>query len=1586
MDGSLIPRPFSPTDAKRDRDEKARLAERGTGSLWKAGQRAAARAEYRNEELIAALEETKTTLQEADAQIAAAQVEADAARAELAEALAANDEAQAQLAADMTTLKDTTLPALDGDLAAARGRLDDAEADLESAFGQINTVDTRIATAKNAAIADAKAKADAAQAAAIAAAAADATAKKEAAEAVAAADAKAKADKALADAKIDAKTKADAAQAAAVAAAAADATAKAEQAEADAAATAAADAKAKADAAQAAALAAAKTYADTQASGASGAALDAAKADATAKADAAKAAAITAAALDATAKKEAAEAVAAADAKAKADKALADAKVDATSKANTAQSAAITAAAADATAKKEQAEANAAADASAKAEAARAAARAATAYSLNPSFDDWTGATPARFTVWTVGPTKETVIVKDGPFSVRFNCTDATTGRGLNFSGGALSAVPAPNLEYWTVELTFRLVSGTSLSGAGVRIDWSGMTNNQTTLALKDEIPTPDIGRWYTVTKTLRRPANATGTWTGMSGYLMGNFSSGAMGAMTPKDIVYDWLNIRPATAEEITSYGAPALIDAKTSEAQAAAIAAAAADATGKANAAQAAAISAAAITAQQKADAAAAEAKRQLDLVMASGANLVLNGGFESDDVWPLTSARIYDTAEKRSGARSLRLTPATANEWPVNVWVDSAEGRTYRLEYWIKKSGTDTLAGARANGFVAQTKTTAGGTGTFTVYGDIDIAAEIPTTGYVKVTADFSVTTANTVQVRFAPWVRQSANVYWVDDVAAYDITEAVQALAAANQAIADASAASGKAGGAQTTADAALNAATHTGKNLFSTNPPTGTAPYGTIWMQKGSGDVIIGQWQQTGGSAPNAITGLGGVDGSTWTKRDIDNQMIANLDVGKLTANTAVVNNAVAQKIAAATASFQQADVGNLTVTGTSKLADLVAQQIAADSGKFISLAVSQLTAGTASMGVGVIDKLYSEVVNSRKIIADQVVLGNGANSHPDPTFNDTGAWASNSWIVAGAGRNGGKGLVIPASATQRGSYYGSTDRTRHVPVTAGGAYRISAWVKAPSIIPAGAAAIYAKWSNPSLAVSGSFASPQNVSNAAPIPANTWFQVDGIVTVGDTAETMFTGLYKQSTANMDMTWSEPSIQPAVSPSLVATGAILAPHITASVEMSAKLASFLKVQAGMLEAKLVLASTIVAGDPAGTRAEMSPEGFRVYAARADGTSTEAVRLGVAASNDYFAVTRADGNLAATISEDGKISGAQFSADESLTYKGRELSTLLPGNTGQMVAAGSLVQTFSGVSSEFGLFDVSVPFEAGKSYRVAGTVAGFFGSAGPAEATMVLRYTTNGTTPSLSSPQLFLKTQAINPGRNGNMDFEVATFFPNATATGQIRVLLSILRPSGSAMDHISSDMWVYDTGQRPPFTRVINNGGGTVKAPVQNLELEAQGVTLQSYNGGGGSKYGLGAGKMYQGQQPAPGTGGNLLSVAMFNDLTSYLSGSTITGAQAYFYFEHWNNNSGGTASIGLHGVSGTMAPATFPTSTFAMSSPGWPKPGGRWVDIPPHLWDGFKSGAYRGLTLSAPGGDLTYYGIASAAKLFFKYNK
>jgi len=129
-------------------------------------------------------------------------------------------------------------------------------------------------------------------------------------------------------------------------------------------------------------------------------------------------------------------------------------------------------------------------------------------------------------------------------------------------------------------------------------------------------------------------------------------------------------------------------------------------------------------------------------------------------------------------------------------------------------------------------------------------------------------------------------------------------------------------------------------------LFAASEPQGTAPFGSTWFMvkpsdvAGQPDSIVGQWQQTSTD-----------EAPVWSPRVISSEVIANLDVGKLTAGQASIADLVAIKIAASTAQFQTVDIANLFVTES------------------------------ATMKQAVIDFLFTNVVQAKKITADDIDVG-----------------------------------------------------------------------------------------------------------------------------------------------------------------------------------------------------------------------------------------------------------------------------------------------------------------------------------------------------------------------------------------------------------------------------------------------------------------------------------------------------------------------------------------------------------------------------------------------------------------------------
>jgi hypothetical protein len=173
------------------------------------------------------------------------------------------------------------------------------------------------------------------------------------------------------------------------------------------------------------------------------------------------------------------------------------------------------------------------------------------AVNQNPSFDDWptNQALPTGYTGINGTLARETAVVRTGPFAVKF-----TVAAGVaTYMNQPVSTIG--NQEYLTVSADINLQSG-DLSSSGVLVRWYSSSGNfDVGVKFADHIPNPETGRWYRVTKTVKRPANFTGTFSSSIVFPMAGFSP--FGTITAKTIIFDLIALRPATEGEILAYNA---------------------------------------------------------------------------------------------------------------------------------------------------------------------------------------------------------------------------------------------------------------------------------------------------------------------------------------------------------------------------------------------------------------------------------------------------------------------------------------------------------------------------------------------------------------------------------------------------------------------------------------------------------------------------------------------------------------------------------------------------------------------------------------------------------------------------------------------------------------------------------------------------------------------------------------------------------------------------------------------------------------------------------------------------------------------
>lgn len=452
-----------------------------------------------------------------------------------------------------------------------------------------------------------------------------------------------------------------------------------------------------------------------------------------------------------------------------------------------------------------------------------------------------------------------------------------------------------------------------------------------------------------------------------------------------------------------------------------------------------------------------------------------------------------------------------------------------------------------------------------------------------------------------------------------------------------------------------------------------------------------------------------------------------------------------------------------------------------------------------------------------------------------------------------------------------------------------------------------------------------------------------------------------------------------------------------------HLHVTEDMTAALAEFLHVRAGMieanaveadkiaagavsaekLEAELALLTKIIAGDPAGSHAEMTPDGFMVFAA--DGTI--AVKMGTS-SDDYFAILSAAGEVAAAIDRLGNLTAQDANINQQLTIRGRKFEDILyPYPLGISQAGwGAQYSNPPAASTQMGIFEITLDLKGDRMYRIHTSPIRIFSNEPNNRSTLRVRWTSNSLgnppTPTVGSPVVAQAEALFSTSDLQTVQINKITRLD----TGRYRFLLCYSSDKGGTAETqaIGSnewpiEMWVEDIGPYTVNLQVPNSGGGATvaRAPVKQEKFyQANGI--MSYKGDG-TQYVNSA--MYQG--PSPAGYGNLRSLATFPDMTADLSGATINNIEVYFKFNHWYENDGGTAYIGVHG--NTSIPATLAPPTSQITSSGWPKPGSRWLQLPSGVWNNFKTGASRGLTLNGDG-TLDSYGYAEPPMIKVTYTK
>ena len=388
-----------------------------------------------------------------------------------------------------------------------------------------------------------------------------------------------------------------------------------------------------------------------------------------------------------------------------------------------------------------------------------------------------------------------------------------------------------------------------------------------------------------------------------------------------------------------------------------------------------------------------------------------------------------------------------------------------------------------------------------------------------------------------------------------------------------------------------------------------------------------------------------------------------------------------------------------------------------------------------------------------------------------------------------------------------------------------------------------------------------------------------------------------------------------------------------------------------------------------------------AEITGAGIRLF-----GPTGNEIGAFVSNRPNYFTISDDQGEAVGSWDENGRLSAAEITIEgrdddgdgtpeSGFMVYGKEFSEYINENTSKLVAYGKRTTNTVLSTSEQPHMQLDFPYVGGRQYLVV--ASGFLSNdTTGGRALARIRLTTDGTTPGITStPVQLYRTQGMYTG-TGSVPFMMRSAIGVATPGNYEYSALLTCEAEGSGQARLTSgggnpvEMWVYDEG---PF---IEDTGidRTVAVPVASKRTYQSVWTAtnsESYKGNLSAR--TDTTDLVQGYNSANGDGhavvvfgGTASSGETTKTIASALSGATISKVEVYLYASHWYYNNGGTAIIRAYNSTGLSS--STPTGTIVHST-GWPKPGGRWVNI-----TSIATTAIRGITLGKSGGtNLVYYG-------------
>lgn len=403
----------------------------------------------------------------------------------------------------------------------------------------------------------------------------------------------------------------------------------------------------------------------------------------------------------------------------------------------------------------------------------------------------------------------------------------------------------------------------------------------------------------------------------------------------------------------------------------------------------------------------------------------------------------------------------------------------------------------------------------------------------------------------------------------------------------------------------------------------------------------------------------------------------------------------------------------------------------------------------------------------------------------------------------------------------------------------------------------------------------------------------------------------------------------------------------------------------------VSAALLESILVLANTIIAGNPNSTHVKITPQGVFIFADDPiDGTPNEVGRMGTS-SNDFFGITGADGMLVTALDQTGSVNARTANFREDIVVAGRPVSEQIKNTAGGLVGrwAGPIngLEFFAqvkGIRDTYGIAQFNFPVVQGRMYLLSLQGPTWYTAFGTGDAFMQFRVARNASVTTTSEllwewphPEFFQDARVRRPF--------VLDWVADFTGMVSIGVTMTMFNPSnaeahikiveGSLFSAMAFDMGPsigFTGGNQSSMGGQLMNGAPAAPPPaVQSYFKDLAPVGWQSWRGNGSLRTDVPG--PVQGPDPS-GTNGDGSGHWWF-DVPSITG--TVTRMEFYAYASQTYFNDGGNGLFrpAIQGLGGPNY--TSPRGKWLAGR--WPKPGGLHITLPTDWYPLFRNGGTPG---------------------------